>query len=226
MKKNLLLIASIGVLKIVGCKKENIEAPVCNNITSSPTAQSYQFPITIGSYWIYENFTMDSTNMITSTTSIDSVFIPYDTLINGKEYARKKIVNLSNNNSIPTMEIFLGSYVYARDSAGYIVNPQGKFIKHDDFNNILSFSVITNPPHTIVARMTHKDSLVTVPVGSFTTINYQQTVTIQASSYSGNRTKYNNQIMADNIGVIYQDLSFYNSPTKLGIRLLRYHIAE
>lgn len=227
MRKNVVVtIACACILGIISCKKETVEPPVCTNVnTSPPASDQYRIPVTVGSYWIYESISMDSTNTVTSISSIDSVFIPYDTIVNGKQYSRKMSVNMSGIPSI-TMNMFLGNNIYVRDSAGYIVNFYGKFIRHDDFTNILASQVLVSPPYSLISRMVHKDSLVTVPAGSFTTINYQENVTILEPSYPGNRIKYNNCIMADNIGIVYEDWCFYSSPSKIGVRLLRYHIAN
>jgi hypothetical protein len=224
MKKiSIVIIASVSVF-INGCKKEVIEQCTCTNApTPSSLNTNYHFPKTIGSYWIYENDNMDSTYNITSVAGIDSVFIKNDTVINGKTYFIKRINTLSGTYNYTNT--FLKTIT--RDSSGYDVAPSGAFIKTDDFTNILSVKTITDPPpYTIVSRMANKDSVVVVPAGSFKTVNYFSKASMQDPNYSGNRIKYNYCIIANNVGVIYQTSSWYNSSSKLGIRLLRYHIAN
>lgn len=225
MKKNAVT-ATIIVATIfaTSCKKDKDVGPIVNN-NPSTTSNTYSFPLTIGSYWIYESVNMDSSYNITSTQGIDSVFIAKDTIVNGSHYFQKRIINVNSGSSY-AINYFIDTLKVVRDSAGYIVDQFGKYIKHDDFTNILNTSTYSQPQYTIVSRMTNKDSAVTVPAGTFTSINYQSKLSIQEPIYVGNRTKYSNDIMANNVGVILQTACYFQSPTKLGIQLLRYHIAN
>ena len=207
---------------ISSCKKKDAEPTSCT-CSNSTSASMYHFPLTIGSYWIYESDNMDSTYNVTSVAGIDSVFIANDTMISGKQYFEKKLICLSGSSFYINT---LGFPSISKDSAGYMVSPSGTFIKVDDFTDILNVKVSTVPPFTVVSKMANKDSTVTVPAGTFQTINYLGKVTIMDPAYVGNRIKYNYDIMVNNIGVIYKTSGFYASPTNIGIRLLRYHIAS
>lgn len=164
---------------------------------------------------------MDSSYNILSTFSTDSIYISNDTVINGKTYFVRKSVTLSGAGMLSGM-LYLEP---VRDSAGYTVSVNGSFIRHDDFTNILDVYTSTTPPYTAIYRMAHKDSLVTVPAGSFSTIDYLHKVTFQDPSYVGNRVKYNHTIMANNIGIVYKSIRYSLGWNQIGLRLLRYHIA-
>jgi hypothetical protein len=231
MKKNVIVISVFTTLVASSCKKEKDLEPVVSETTApSANPNMYHFPLTIGSYWIYEDITVDSNNVIISHRGLDSVFVEKDTIINGKQYFKKKIVALN-----PTgyyVGWFFENNLISRDSSGYIVNPTGKFIKHDDFTHILDIFNYneSGAAFTTTNRMAHKDSLVTVPAGTFPTINYLAKITIPDSINAKFHITYCDHILANNIGLIYKTISFYSSMTALdnrksGIRLIRYHIA-
>lgn len=219
--KQLALTIIAAALILTGCKKEKDAEPLSSTIPPTASSGMYQFPVSIGSYWVYEAVDLDSNYTVLSISSTDSSYIANDTMIGGIQYFVKKNINLSGTTSFLSSELT----GIIRDSAGYIVNQLGQFIKHDDFTNILSTYTSTTPPYTLISRMAHEDSVVNCPAGSFNTINYLGKVTITDTAFTGNPIKYNNHIMADSVGLIYKTVSFYNAPNKVGIRLLRYHIA-
>jgi hypothetical protein len=218
MKKIAITLLSVSAI-IAGCKKENEPEPV-HTCPTDPPSDKYTFKQSIGSYWIYESVNLDSNYNSLSSYSIDSVYIPRDTMINGKQYFIKESVTLSGSGMTPGM-LYLAP---VRDSAGYIVYVNGSYIKHDDFTNILNVYSSTIPPYTSIYRMAYKDSVVTVPAGTFSTIDYLQQITFQDPAYTGNRIKYNHTIMANGIGTVFKSMRFYMGSNQLGLRLLRYHI--
>lgn len=218
MKKAVIVFLSVSTL-LAGCKKENEPEPA-HTCPTDPPDDKYTFKQSIGSYWIYESVNLDSSYNLISSYSVDSVYIPRDTMINGKKYFIRESVTLSGSGPSPGM-INLSP---VRDSAGYIVSVNGYYIRHDDFTNILDAYTVTTPPYASTSRMAYKDSLVTVPAGTFSTIDYLQEITILDPAYPYNRRKYNHTIMANGIGTIYKTMRFYMGFNQLGVRLVRYHI--
>jgi hypothetical protein len=212
-----------AVLLFSSCKKEKDPQPeTCPNVPTGGSSDMYHFPLTIGSYWIYQEINLDSSFNVTATTGLDSVYISHDTTINGKQYFVKERISLSGGGT----SYFFAPASFVRDSAGYQVDPNGKYIRHDDFTNILSAYSNISPPYSSTTRMAHKDSSVTVPAGPFTTIDCLNHVLILDPAYPYNRNRYSHNIMANNVGVIFANTCFYSSPNlMIGVQLARYHIA-
>lgn len=212
------------LLLFASCKKDSI---IVTSNSLSPTSSSYAFPLSIGSYWIYEVIAVDSSeNIISATGSFDSLYVSGDTIINLKTYyiikAAKTTFPFSGVNSIVTSTLTN----IARDSSGYIVDTSGKFIEHDNFGNVL-YTLTQSPPDSLyrIGYMANEDSIVTVPAGTFTTINYQEKITVFDASYMHGIPKYCNQIMVDSVGIIYKSIPYASVFSKTAIRLIRYNIA-
>lgn len=216
----IILLASTFIL--TRCKKD--PAIITPSILS-PTSSMYHFPLTVGSYWIYQAIEVDSSENILGSNYLDSLYISGDTIINLKTYVILKATNISNIYSVPSI-ITKELAKIERDSSGYIVDTLGNYIKHDDFSGILNTLSETTPiPFIKTGYMTNQNYLVTVPVGTFTTINYQEKVIRFDSTYMYGIPKYSNHIMADSIGVIYKSITYSSCFSKSAIRLIRFHIA-
>lgn len=224
MKKIQLILPIFCTLFFVSCKKDPI------TVTSNPistTSSSYAFPLSIGSYWIYETLMVDSSeNIIAATGSFDSLYVSDDTIINLKTYYILKAATTTfpffGVNSVVTSTLTN----IVRDSLGYIVDTSGNYIKHDDFVNIL-YTLTENAPDSLYRKgyMTNKDSIVTVPAGTFTTRNYQEKIIRYDSSFMSGIPKYANQVMANSIGIVYKSIPYASFFNKSAIRLIRYNIA-
>ena len=150
----------------IACKKEKIETITCNQSeTQEVQGTSYVFPTTIGSYWVYEWYQIDSLGIETVMTTIDSVFITGDTLINNKLFTVYS-------------ESFLGnpSLRFKRDSSGYIIDQYGEIeYSYVDFNTI--FDSWTNPEYTSSFNMVDMTTTpITVLAGVFKTIERRQSI--------------------------------------------------
>lgn len=217
--KKISILLLLAATTFYSCKKEKIET-VENPISPGYSSNMYHFPISIGDYWIYESITLDSNYNVLSTSGIDSVYIARDTAINGKTYfikERTSIVSGGYDFIIPTG--------IERDSSGYHVNQYGGYLKHDDFTNVLNSYTNTGPPaYTRVAKMADKDSIVTIPAGTFKTINLKDKISFTDPLWTGQRIKYNNMLLAETAGMIFRNVHFASGTTSIGIRLIRYHV--
>ena len=67
MTNKTLIIALLGLFLLVSCSDDNT--------TNPPTEQNF-FPLNIGNYWVYENYSLDSTGKrLIQTKAIDSVVV-------------------------------------------------------------------------------------------------------------------------------------------------------
>ena len=105
------LILPIALLFTVlwSCKKEKNEPEQNNN---NP-GLAYTLPSTVGSYWVYQQRTVDSLGNVTAL-GLDSLFILGDSVINGNTY----VMFGNTQGSFPSLS-------FERDSSGYIVNQNG-----------------------------------------------------------------------------------------------------
>ncbi len=106
MKK--ILAFTILSLAILSCKKDKVEP--------QPVNSSYTHVSTVGSYWVYDWYDVDSTGNETLwvTSWKDTTRIVGDTTINGEVFQHYKGKQWGT-----PQEYFL------RDSSGYVVNPTG-----------------------------------------------------------------------------------------------------
>jgi hypothetical protein len=160
--KTPLYLTAASVLFLASCKKDNNDN---TDVVTPPTTANhtkYMYPLAVGNYWVYGEIIIDSNGIQTPTSTIDSVYIDKDTVINGATYYRLFFKDIYNGS---------GSYSYYRDSAGYrvslngIVNPLagnvGDTISSyvDPMNYYLNYNMVAQPPASI-----------TLPSGTFTNL--------------------------------------------------------
>lgn len=107
MKK--ILAFTILSLTILSCKKDKLEP-------NPLPANSYTHVTTVGSYWVYDWYDVDSTGNETLIPQLkDSIRIVGDTVINGEVFQHYKGKNWNSPVDY-----------YTRDSSGYVISPDGK----------------------------------------------------------------------------------------------------
>lgn len=152
---------------VISCKKEDDSVSKISSKTSS------YYPLTVGSYWIYGHYDIDTLGNETALPEFDSVTISGILNIRGHAY-----------------HVFTGTeYPYGptntmrdlravRDSSGYIVDTNGRILFSDrDFSDSLhvNYEVISNNDtlHTDVFQMRSVSTPVSVPAGTFSQVlNY------------------------------------------------------
>jgi hypothetical protein len=207
--KSLVLLVIISIT--FSCKKE--ESTICPpTSTNNPNYAQLE----VGNYWVYERYEIDTNGNETSLGIIDTCFIEKDTLINEIKYFKYVRPYLNNE-----------STSFVRDSLHYVVTNTGRIIFSSIiFNEV--FRVFTPPQgfHEMHEWMTDKDSVISVPLGNFTTVNFQQIFYID-ESLQVQSPRYMNYRYAENIGIVSETLPwFYTNPEYTEIRLVDYHLEE
>lgn len=209
MKKTITIL--IFSLLIMSCKKKEIESVV---VIPLPTvkASAYQ-PLTSGSYWIYQRFTVFSADSEIASTSFDSVWIARDTVIQNDTFAVFQA----------PFQILLYPQFLLRDSSGYLVDQKGA-IKFSLYNFTDTLDTLSIAFLHLAYKMADKDSIIEVPAGNYKTYDYR--VYIQSWDFPGEvRSMFT--FYAKNIGLVKWNF-FYSSsfehPVYWEYRLVRYHI--
>lgn len=162
------MIVALSTFLVIGCAKEKIETANCE-VTELQSGQDieYIFPKTIGSYWVYNWYQIDSLGVETQMSHIDSTIITGDSIINGHLFTIYE-------------ESFFGNFTtkFKRDSSGYIINQFGEIeYSYLDFDNTLSSSTYA-PYYNLISKMVDKlDTPIEVPGGVFQTIELQTHIT-------------------------------------------------
>jgi hypothetical protein len=202
-------------LFVTSCKKEDDPIiPPSNPIVFT----IYGFPISDGSYWIYQEERTDSDGVVIQNGAIDSVYVEGDTTIGLYTYKKIKTVVLSGSSWFPQQALRI-----VRDSAGYLVDVYGEYMEHDNFTDTLHFQDYGGQVHAWYF-MRHRDSVVTVPAGTFETIDYEGHMYAQDPNYPWPVPRYTHHLLADGIGMILYRTYFVSSPDYIQQRLARYSI--
>jgi hypothetical protein len=209
--KNYLSLAILVLTCAASCKKDNVEpAPAA---TPAP-AVANGYPLTVGSYWIYENTDIDSNNMetVNAANPSDSCYILKDTIMNGKTY-----------------KMFVGSIAnpfavfFRRDSSGFMVDEYGIifYSKTDFIHTLRSWSI----PGYLEGdfKMVGPPTSVTVPSGTYAAYDYQGMIVFNAG-YPWMNPRYAHSYYANGVGLVRETTFFTGSPNYVARRLLRYHI--
>jgi hypothetical protein len=216
--KNLVvtLTALAAVSGLYSCDKENNPGPDIPPVTYGNYSR-----LKTGNYWIYQRFNVDSLGNATPTNTFDSCYVEKDTSINNITYykvVRKNPYILSDE------------FTYQRDSLHYLVTSTGSILfSSEDFTTVFEseYYIINNNDTVceITSRMSPASETITVPAGTFSTLNMKQTYEMYpAWSFSGNVRTRNNRY-AENVGMVTETLMFFQSnPNYSERRLVRYHL--
>lgn len=209
MKLKLLTI-SILLLFIFSCKKE-ASVPTCEPLVT----ESY-IPMSVGSYWIYQWYEVDSSGMEELMVGkIDTITIVKDTLIGASIY--KKIKESNSQIFSPTV------IKYRRDSLGFLVDPNNNiYFSSSNFTDTLR--IVNNNNFKIIYKMETPNEPIETPAGIFDCLNYQGEVTpfIQVDW----STEMINTYHSKGVGKV-QESTFYFSTaneSQLQRRLIEYSI--
>jgi hypothetical protein len=208
MKRLLTLLLAILSILTFSCKKTS------NETTSTATPDYYQ--LKVGNYWIYQNYTIDTNGVVTAGKLFDSAHIEKDTIIRGYTYYKLWENELLLN---PTQ-----TPIYQRDSSGFLVSNLGcKVCSDNDFKDTLEIDTNNLNIFKGYVKMTGKDSVVTVPAGSFQSITCRMRV-VPTQPNDPHPVRYIYDVYGKNIGRIKSHNFYYIGGQQIEIRLVRYKV--
>ena len=212
--KYLITLIACTVLFISSCKKDVIES----NPPSKPI--SNYMPLTIGNYWVYDNYKVDALGNETKLNYTDSIYVQGDTVIRGETYY------VISGTYKPFLDS-LSSWII-RDSSGYLVDELGNIhFSSTNFTDTLNSNATVVNNDTIVFAFANMDSnpyTVSVPAGTFTTLDYVTTFIYPYEPPYPQRKfhKYN----TEGVGTVLQTWGYVSSTDIVEKRLVRYQIQK
>jgi hypothetical protein len=211
MKRHLFM-AMIAIAAFsVSCKedKENLIEPEADFMH-----------LQVGNYWVYEFYKIDTNGVETKLEETDSAYILKDSVYKGKSYFVKVQNPYEFNKSALSGGMGMDTVLLC-DSSGYLVNQAGFiYFAQDNFDEILNTDSVPGL-FWMVTRMTGKDSVVTVPEGSFITRTICSTYYPLNPQYEwGIRKAYT--VYGKDAGPVKYNYGFYNSGINYEARLIRY----
>lgn len=209
MKRFLVFLLALNFL-FSSCKKEEDSSQTGNTITASD-----YFPLSVGSYWIYDVYQIATDGSETKHPNLDSVYISSDTLIDGHIYSVFK----SDSRLFPD-QVF-------RDSSGYLIGPSGHIaFAPNNSEPILSTRTEFIGPDTFYVytnRMEKVAQAVSVPAGLFTPqLLLRQTYEVKLGS--SDRTLEFLEYRTPRIGAIISQFGTASGSQYTERRLLRYKL--
>jgi hypothetical protein len=207
MKKSFILVISILSILTFSCNKKT-----STDTTSVPKPDYYQ--LKVGNYWIYQHFSIDSNGVANPENKWDSVYIDKDTTIRGNTYYKQ------------WEPIAPGLFVsnFLRDSSGYLVSNSGRMLcSVDNFTDTIFVDSANKFLFMGYLKMTGKDSLVSVPSGTYPSITSREKV-VPAQPGDPHPIRYSYYVYGKSIGRIKSHNFYYNADLHFEVRLVRYKI--
>lgn len=216
--KNIVLLATMVAIVFFACKKDE---PQNIDDTPVPEPKVSMMPLKEGNYWVYQRYSVDTNGISTTNGQTDSLYISGKEIIHGDTFY---VIKGSSAFLFPPD----GQNVYLRDSVGYLVDQNGS-IYYSETNYTDTFSIITDSIAQITRYeyMTYKDSMVTVPAGSYSqTGTLLTTVSFWNPNYPWESTRDAYYSFAKNVGLIKRRAFYSAQPTYFEFQLLRYHVSS
>ena len=202
------------VVSFASCKKDD----------SPDSAKNSYFPLTNGSYWIYESYVVDSSgNEVLINNDIDSIVITGDTTINNKVYKVKSCFNYGH----PTNKEFY------RDSMGYILKyddglGERKIFSPTDFTNVLCSYDLPDVGCHLSCKMQKVTEPVSVKAGTYTAVLNGNCTVAGLGEYQANSFPDVKYYYAQGTGLVMNTLYYMsgwiNLKSYTRVELIRYKI--
>lgn len=184
------------------------------------------FPMSIGNYWIYQEYEMDINGLVTETQHIDSTIITRDTVINNYTYFVLEGIQYPYSN--------WRELAILRDSSGYLVNPDGRIdFATENFSDTLytyvqyeNIELQTDTIYSAFAMMEKPADSITVPAGTFDALNCRIMYTSPSGVFGDNDPRSNYTSFGNHVGKIISTYFYANSSLIYEKRLIRYHINQ
>lgn len=220
MKKMILLV--FVAIVAMACQKNESDPP------TPQTPETNYYPLTTGSYWVYQKYNVSGDSSESEVSSRDSIIIIGDTLINQNTYKvfENTIILSSGNNQV--------SLSFVRDSSGYMVDISGGIIFSstnfvDTLNQGAKYMIDGDTTSTFLYSYSYKmedvEEQIAVPAGTFDVLNYQGTI-FSNENMPVDNPRYSNTYYADGVGKV-MSTNFYFSANDMELhwRLADYYIA-
>jgi len=207
--KNIIAHAIFLTLIATSCNKGKQPA----NNENQPV--NYSTPSTIGSYWVYRDYEVDSLGNVSMLNSADTMFVTGDSIVNGYTYTVYK------GALIPNADCRL-----LRDSSGFVVNENGYiYFSNNNLGSIFHTSNEPNYPgpngQINLITQTYIEPLiesVSVPAGNFISYVRKDVSTDEAGGPINvcsdleyiQKTHY-----VEGVGVVRQEYAFFSAITQL-----------
>ena len=210
--RNVLIFGIISIFLVSSCEKD--EEVINESVDYTP--------LSIGDYWVYENYSTDTFGIETILPQIDSVIIDRDTIIRGETYYVFEGTNYPNNQHWGILNI-------VRDSADCLVNLDGIILfSLNNFSDVLYEDIRifdTDTLYTYQYQMETITGSVVVPTGTYNDVlNYKGTFNINNPMNGVTNPRYSNNYYAPDIGMIMETCFYFSTPTIYGRRLISYNI--
>lgn len=196
--KHVLLIVIVSLVVFQSCKKDEPDP----NPTPQESVLDY-YPLTIGNYWIYQNYNCDSGEVNCTSSSIDTNIVTKDTIIFGNKYFK-----------IEGNRLYMEEPRFYRDSGDFIVDNYGKIIftildSDVTYNNV---DIINNDGDTVFNWYNYlMDSTksYTVTAGTFECLDFRLTL---FKYYEESTTEYNlDNYFAKSVGPVKETAAFVSN---------------
>lgn len=219
--KQVMLAFGISILVLTACKKESPEI----NIPNQNQEPIYKLPTKVGSYWVYQWYSIDANGVETALNQIDSLSIIGDSSANGNNYAIYRSRDFSGNKNI----------YLQRDSSGYIVTEHGQVtFKYVDIDtNTIYNSGSYSGLWDYYGRNLGSNFSVTVPVGTFQAFASEYYIYSQNGNPINNCGDMNHSFKTyhvSGIGVVQNETAYFSdfqSQCKKRVRrLINYYIPQ
>jgi hypothetical protein len=201
----------LAALVLVQCKKDK---QVASPSPATVSAHNY-FGLTIGSYWIYQSYNVDTLNNAVPVPTLDSIYVRKDSVIRGQTY---QVL------TGPLYGMFTQS-ICRRDSSGWLVDERGR--AYCDFKGISLIHDTIMDPSMVFTSYEHLNAGTTTritPAGSFVCLDAHQTIHSITAGYKWPRYRYTDSYYADGVGLVESTAFLFTQPGSLWRKMVRYHI--
>lgn len=204
-----LLILPLACMLFASCNDDEMD-----EITMESNQQANTFiPLTVGNYWVYQVFKIDSLGNEELLPDHDTISIVGDTMINNEVYYTWS----DNNFGFESYSLNL------RDSSGDIVDAENNIrFSSTNFTDVLFTSLAG--PSQIEYSMEEESKNISVPVGNFECLNYKGIVShIDPTEDYPERTL--NNYYSENIGLVSSNIFYFvNRDFTWERRLIEYNV--
>lgn len=216
MRYSYLIVISIVGMAFISCKKKKSPTPI-----PAPIVYANYLPDSMGNYWVYQEFKLDLSGNATPTNVFDSTYIAKDTVISNDTYTQ--FVTIKSTNPSHKEYTFLRRIDdRIEDYTSNIVFTTGNFSTPTMSTLILGGA---DTMGQYIHQMADKDSVITVPAGTFVTSNMQYQFHFEPAFANFGSLRILHHRYAEKIGLVQETLPFYsNDNFYIEKRLVRFQV--